>query len=118
LNALVVSAIGDTAIYLLGATSDDGLKLKGAYLLQWRAMQWLKERGCRWYELGGINPEENPGVYEFKSGFGGDQTRHLGTSEPAANWAGALCVGAGEQAQAFARKLRNRSRKTAAAPQS
>src|SRR5207248_3101437 len=49
LNALVVSALGDTAIYLLGATSDEGLKLKGAYLLQWRAIQWLKEKGCRWY---------------------------------------------------------------------
>ena len=48
LNALIVTAIGDTAIYLLGATTDEGTKLKGAYLLQWRAIQWLKERGCRW----------------------------------------------------------------------
>ncbi len=33
---LVASAMGDSAIYLLGATSDDGLNAKGAYLLQWR----------------------------------------------------------------------------------
>ncbi|MGA2983120.1 MAG: peptidoglycan bridge formation glycyltransferase FemA/FemB family protein [Terriglobia bacterium] len=68
---LVASAMGDSAIYLLGATSDEGLKSKGAYLLQWTMMKWLKERGIRWYDLGGIDPEVNPGVYSFKKGFSG-----------------------------------------------
>jgi lipid II:glycine glycyltransferase (peptidoglycan interpeptide bridge formation enzyme) len=68
---LVASTIGDSAIYLLGATSDDGLKSKGAYLLQWTLIQWLKENGIRWYDLGGIDPEGNPGVYAFKRGFSG-----------------------------------------------
>ena len=68
---LVASAMGDSAIYLLGATSDEGLKSKGAYLLQWTMMKWLKERGIRWYDLGGIDPEGNPGVYSFKKGFSG-----------------------------------------------
>jgi len=72
--ALVVSAMGDSAIYLLGATSDDGLKSKGAYLLHWTMIQWLKEAGVRWYDLGGIDPEENPGVYTFKKGFSGVDT--------------------------------------------
>jgi lipid II:glycine glycyltransferase (peptidoglycan interpeptide bridge formation enzyme) len=68
---LVASAMGDTAIYLLGATSDDGLKSKGAYLLQWTLIKWLKENGLKWYDLGGIDPERNPGVYHFKRGFSG-----------------------------------------------
>jgi lipid II:glycine glycyltransferase (peptidoglycan interpeptide bridge formation enzyme) len=68
---LVVSAMGDSAIYLLGATSDEGLQSKGAYLLQWTALQGLKENGIRWYDLGGIDPEENPGVYNFKKGMSG-----------------------------------------------
>jgi lipid II:glycine glycyltransferase (peptidoglycan interpeptide bridge formation enzyme) len=68
---LVVSAMGDSAIYLLGATSDDGLKSKGAYLLHWTAIQWLKSIGVRWYDLGGIDPQRNPGVYSFKKGFSG-----------------------------------------------
>jgi len=68
---LVVSAMGDSAIYLLGATSDDGLNTKGAYLLQWTMIQWLKANGIRWYDLGGIDPEGNPGVYTFKRGFSG-----------------------------------------------
>jgi len=68
---LVASAMGDTAIYLLGATSDYGLNSKGAYLLQWTLIRWLKESGFRWYDLGGIDPERNPGVYHFKRGLSG-----------------------------------------------
>lgn len=68
---LVVSAMGDSAIYLLGATSDEGLKSKGAYLLHWTMIEWLKKNGIRWYDLGGIDPEGNPGVYSFKKGFSG-----------------------------------------------
>lgn len=68
---LVASAMGDSAIYLLGATSDDGLNSKGAYLLQWTLIRWLKERGAKSYDLGGIDPEGNPGVYHFKRGFSG-----------------------------------------------
>lgn len=75
---LVASMIGDSAIYLLGATSDDGLDSKGAYLLQWTLVKWLKERGYRWYDLGGINPERNPGVYHFKRGLSGADVCRVG----------------------------------------
>ncbi|HLH34444.1 MAG TPA: peptidoglycan bridge formation glycyltransferase FemA/FemB family protein [Alloacidobacterium sp.] len=67
----VCSAIGDSAIYLLGATSDAGLNSRGTYLLQWTLIQWLKENGFKWYDLGGIDPERNPGVYDFKRGLSG-----------------------------------------------
>lgn len=78
MTALVGSVVGDTGIYLLGATSDEGMKTKGSYLLQWTMMQRLKERGCRWYDLGGINRETNPGVYHFKEGMGGTEAHELG----------------------------------------
>lgn len=68
---LVASAMGDSAIYLLGATSDAGLNAKGAYLLQWTMIRHLKENGIRFYDLGGIDPEGNPGVYHFKKGLSG-----------------------------------------------
>ncbi len=68
---LVASAMGDSAIYLLGATSDDGLNSKGSYLLQWTLIRWLREESIRWYDLGGIDPEANPGGYHFKKGFSG-----------------------------------------------
>jgi lipid II:glycine glycyltransferase (peptidoglycan interpeptide bridge formation enzyme) len=74
---LVASAMGDSAIYLLGATSDNGLNSKGAYLLQWSLIQWLKENGIRWYDLGGIDPGGNPGVYHFKRGLSGQDVCQL-----------------------------------------
>jgi lipid II:glycine glycyltransferase (peptidoglycan interpeptide bridge formation enzyme) len=74
---LVASAMGDTAIYLLGATSDEGLKSKGAYLLQWTLIKWLKENGFKWYDLGGIDPERNPGVYHFKRGLSGTDVSQI-----------------------------------------
>ena len=74
---IVASAMGESAIYLLGATSDDGLNSKGAYLLQWTMIQWLKENGFKSYDLGGIDPEGNPGVYSFKKGFSGADVSQL-----------------------------------------
>ena len=68
---LVATTMGNSAIYLLGATSDAGLNAKGAYLLQWELICWLKKCGITSYDLGGIDPEGNPGVYHFKSGLSG-----------------------------------------------
>jgi lipid II:glycine glycyltransferase (peptidoglycan interpeptide bridge formation enzyme) len=69
--------MGDSGIYLLGATSDDGLNARGAYLLQWTMIQWLKENGFKWYDLGGIDPQGNPGVYSFKKGLSGADMSHI-----------------------------------------
>ncbi len=81
ISVVVVSALGDTGIYLLGSTGNEGLTLKGSYLLQWRIIQWLKEIGCQWYDLGGIDPDSNPGVYHFKAGLGGKDISFIGQFE-------------------------------------
>ena len=65
----VVSRIGDTAQYLFGATSQRGLELRAGYFIQWAAVQWLHERGCRWYDLGGDC--NDAGLRQFKSGLVG-----------------------------------------------
>ena len=78
ISAQINSLIGDTVVYLLGATGDIGLTLKGAYLLQWKTIQWAKNSGARWYDLGGIDPVNNPGVYHFKKGFGGMEKMIIG----------------------------------------
>jgi len=80
-SAVICSAMGDTGIYLFGATGDLGLKLNGSNLLHWCMIEWLKRKGCRWYDLGGIDPEGNPGTYEFKHGIAGNAGRdetHIG----------------------------------------
>jgi lipid II:glycine glycyltransferase (peptidoglycan interpeptide bridge formation enzyme) len=76
-SALVASAMGKTALYLFGATSNAGMKSRGSYLLQWKLLEWLKSRGVSRYDLNGINPEKNPGTYKFKSDLGGDYGRDV-----------------------------------------
>jgi hypothetical protein len=77
----VASLLGDTSVYLLGASSDEGLKVKATYRLQWQAILAARERGLKWYDLGGIDPEGNPGVHHFKSGLGGQDVTAPGPLE-------------------------------------
>jgi lipid II:glycine glycyltransferase (peptidoglycan interpeptide bridge formation enzyme) len=68
---VICANVGDTGIYLFGATNEQGMANKGSYLLQWKAIQWMKDSGCRYYNLNGINPLTNPGNYHFKAGLSG-----------------------------------------------
>ena len=102
---IVASAIGDSGIYLLGATSDDGLNSKGAYLLQWTMIQWLKENGFKSYDLGGIDPEGNPGVYSFKKGFSGADVSQLSPFVACDNLVSSTIVRASLVAKGVARSI-------------
>jgi peptidoglycan pentaglycine glycine transferase (the first glycine) len=92
LAGLVVLRFHDTAIYMYGASSDQKRNLMPTYLLQWEAMQWAREQGCRTYDLWGVPDEDEEtleaefvarsdglwGVYRFKRGFGGRLVRTVG----------------------------------------
>lgn len=80
-SALVTSVMGNTGVYLFGANNELGMQHKSAYLLQWEVIKWLKLRGILRYDLGGIDSEKNPGVYEFKSGITKNEVNDLGTFE-------------------------------------
>ncbi len=54
LAALMVFALGKRAYYLYGASTDEERNRMPTYLLQWRAMQWAKARGCVEYDLWGV----------------------------------------------------------------
>jgi len=68
---IVVPYVGNTAQNLLAATGDKGLALRGSYILQWRMLEWLKNNGCRWYDLDAVNHDLYPGISQFKMGFAG-----------------------------------------------
>ncbi len=110
---IVSSAMGDSAIYLLGATSDSGLTAKGAYLLQWTWIRRLKEKGFKWYDLGGIDSERNPGVYHFKSGLSGVESKHVNPLIASNGGLTSAIILSGEAAHgtlvACLRKLRSRA---------
>lgn len=76
---LICSAIGRRGIFLFGATGDRGVTNKASYLVQWRALEWLKQRGCTEYDLHGSNQTTNPGVYAFKMGLCGRNGREVET---------------------------------------
>lgn len=88
---VMIFAIGKTAWYLYGASSNAQRNRMPAYLAQWKAMLWAKSKGCEVYDLWGIpdaseaeleaNFEKRSddlwGVYRFKRGFGGKITRSV-----------------------------------------
>jgi lipid II:glycine glycyltransferase (peptidoglycan interpeptide bridge formation enzyme) len=89
LAALMVFALGERAYYLYGASTDEQRNRMPTYLLQWRAMQWARQRGCTEYDLWGVPDADEAtlesqfetrsdglwGVYRFKRGFGGQVRR-------------------------------------------
>jgi hypothetical protein len=89
----VSSMLGDTCVYLLGASDEEGLKIKAAYLLQWNAILTAKASGMSSYDLGGIDPHQNPNVYHFKAGLRGTEVSSAGPFEyRCANWRSALTL--------------------------
>ncbi len=97
--------VGKTSVYLLGASNDVGRRTKAAYLAQWSVMLRAKASGCRWYDLGGIDAEANPGVYKFKSGMGGVEVEAAGPYEVGATgWRGVV-TRAGERAYRWKRSM-------------
>jgi lipid II:glycine glycyltransferase (peptidoglycan interpeptide bridge formation enzyme) len=103
-SGMVGAGMGDSGIYLFGATSDQGMQAKGSYLLQWRMIQWLKERGVRHYNLNGINPKTNPGVYHFKKGLSGQDALYVQPSTACTNALSKVFMSAGAMTKTGLRK--------------
>lgn len=77
----VSSLLGDTAVNLFRANKKAALSSRVSYKIQWDGLRYAQEKGFRWYDLGGINPENNPGVYSFKKGMGGEDVMAPGPFE-------------------------------------
>lgn len=69
---------GTFASDYLAATDDEGLRARASYLLLWRLIQACKESGVERYDLGGIDPIANPGVFDFKRWTGARSVEALG----------------------------------------
>ena len=83
LAGIIVAVKGEGAWYLYGASSDRKRNLMPSYGLQWRAIQLARQRCCRFYDLFGIPPSDDPkhpmhGLFRFKTGFGGRVVNRAG----------------------------------------
>jgi hypothetical protein len=72
------SFAGDTAVYLLGASTSKGRNLRASYLLQWAVIEHAKLAGNSHYDLGGINQAANPDVFRFKKRLNGRHVIEVG----------------------------------------
>lgn len=76
LAAVIIYYFSGKAYYVYGMSSDKNRNLMATYLLQWKAIQRAREKGCYVYDFWGAPEELNEndrmwGVYKFKLGFGG-----------------------------------------------
>lgn len=73
---------GTEAAYHYGASTEEGRKYPGAYLIQWEAIKEAKKRGMKRYNFWGVAPENDKdhrfsGLSLFKRGFGGVDFEYL-----------------------------------------
>jgi lipid II:glycine glycyltransferase (peptidoglycan interpeptide bridge formation enzyme) len=92
LAANLVVSVGDIAVYLEGASSNEKRNFMAAYGVQWEAIKWAQKRGCKYYDMWGVPDKEQEileaqfqdrddglwGVYRFKRGWGGEIIRSAG----------------------------------------
>jgi len=76
--SFLISDIGKFGLALLGGTSKEGLKQSVTNVLHWEVIQFLKNSKKPFYDLGGIDPENNRSVYKFKRGSGADDISFIG----------------------------------------
>jgi hypothetical protein len=103
--------MGETGLYVLGATSNQGLDSRGSYLLHWTAMQHLQAAGIKQYDLGGIDPKLDPGGYDFKKGLSGHDVCHLAPIATCDSTVSSVLVQAGELVQSSIRRVQGSARR-------
>ena len=85
---------GRSAHYFWGASDRKYAKFRTGEAVQWAVIEWAVEQGCDLYDLEGIDPIKNPGVYEFKKKMGGVEVTLEGLNYQPLDWRGVLLNGA------------------------
>lgn len=80
---------GSEAVYHYGASTEEGRKFPGAYLIQWQAILEAKRRGMKTYNFWGVANNTSHRFYNlsmFKRGFGGEDFEYLEAQDLVINW--------------------------------
>lgn len=80
---VILFHFGRKCWYFYGASSNEQREKMPNHALQWEAMKWAKAQGYTIYDMWGApdsfsESDRMWGVYEFKRGFRGTVTRHIG----------------------------------------
>ncbi len=90
-NLLAIRAagvFGESALDLLAASGSAARKLYATHATLWALFDWCQENGYKYYDLSGVDPIRNKGVYDFKHGTGASLVECLGEWE----WASIPCM--------------------------
>ena len=87
----IIIFYGKEAVYHYGASTEDGRKYPGAYLVQWEAIKEARKRGMARYNFWGVSPPHNKkhrfyGISIFKRGFGGKDFEYLHAQDLVINY--------------------------------
>jgi lipid II:glycine glycyltransferase (peptidoglycan interpeptide bridge formation enzyme) len=80
-GALLAVQIGDRAWELYGGWSGAHGESRPFYLLKWRSLMGMKQRGALRYDMWGLSDHEGDelaGIENFKLGFGGEVATWIG----------------------------------------
>jgi peptidoglycan pentaglycine glycine transferase (the first glycine) len=80
---VILFHFGKKCWYFYGASSNEERNRMPNYMLQWEAMKWAKGQGYTIYDMWGapndfVETDSMWGVFQFKRGFRGTVTRHIG----------------------------------------
>ncbi len=78
IGAVVTIHHGNTATYLVGITNDLGRKMQANYVLLLKAIMEAKDKGLRWFDIGGLSENTPAGVAEFKKGLRAEPYKLIG----------------------------------------
>lgn len=76
--AILILCHGSSATYQIGWSDEDGRRQGGHYRLLWSALEVMKAKGIRDFDLGGVNDDQASGVSAFKDGLGGQRVTLIG----------------------------------------
>ena len=75
---ICIAVHGIAATYLVGWNGKQGRALKANQFLLWNAIEELKKRGVKHFDLGGINSDDTPSITAFKLGLSGEPYELVG----------------------------------------
>lgn len=93
----VVARSGRHLHYFWGASDRRFSKYRVSEAIHWQVIQDGVASGMARYDLEGIDPVGNPGVYQFKRKMGGDEMALCGKEVTPLSWSGRIAVGAGRR---------------------
>jgi lipid II:glycine glycyltransferase (peptidoglycan interpeptide bridge formation enzyme) len=76
--AHATSFLGKTALGIIAASSEKGLRMNASHLVWWHTLIQSKDKGATIYDLGGIDPIKNQAVYRFKMHMGTLEIKSIG----------------------------------------